>query len=159
MGYTDDTFIFWTHGISVVPEFTKEYTGHDNGLYMRRAGFGAQIIQKKGTTNWFHFAIPSATKLDNDNVDYYHAWLRCRVNNGAVIDSIHIRQAPGPKSSSPVIYDAGKLNITGQDTELKFDLPDEQCKGPLVMCVHVKFEQDNGEVVFSGAGGWFEELA
>jgi len=49
-----DTFQFWTHGVSVIPEYTKEYTNHDNGLYMRRAGWGAQVRQKKGTMNWFH---------------------------------------------------------------------------------------------------------
>jgi len=152
-----DTFQFWTHGISVIPEYTKEYTGHDNGFYMRRAGWGAQVKQKKGTTNWFHFAIPSATKLDNDNVDHYHAWLRVKVNNNAVIDNVHVREAPGPQSSSSVIYNSGTISITGQDTELSFNLPDQRCKGPLVMCVHVKFDGDNGEVVFAGAGGWFEE--
>jgi len=86
-----------------------------------------------------------------------YAWLRFRVNNDVVIDRVHIRQAPGPQSSSPLIYDSGKINLTGQDTELSFNLPDKQCKGPLVMYVHVTFQQNNGEVVFSGAGGWFEE--
>ena len=152
-----DTFRFWTHGVSVIPEYTKEYTGTNNGLYMRRAGWGAQIRQKAGTDNWFHFAIPSATELDDDCVDYYHAWLRVRVNNDAVIDRIHIREAPGPASNSSLIYDSGAaLNITGQDTELSFNLPDRRCKGSLVMCVHVKFDKDSGEVVFAGAGS-FEE--
>ena len=66
-----DTFQFWTHGVSVIPEYTKEYTGHDNGLYMRRAGWGTLVKQKANTWNFFHFAIPSATKLDNDNVSHY----------------------------------------------------------------------------------------
>ena len=46
-----DSFKFWTHGVNVIPEYTKEYTGHDNGLFMRRAGWGAQIRQRKGTSN------------------------------------------------------------------------------------------------------------
>jgi hypothetical protein len=90
-------------------------------------------------------------------VSYYHAWLRLRVNNDATIDRVHIREASGPQSNCPVIWDSGALNITGQDTELSFNLPNLQCKGPLVMCVHVKFEGNNGEAVFAGAGGWFEE--
>jgi hypothetical protein len=146
----------WTHGVSVIPEYTKEYTGHDNGLYMRRAGWGAQVKQKKGTKNWFHFAIPSATTLDNCNVDYYHAYLRVRVNNDALIDEVHVRVAAGPESNSPVIYKKA-YNITGQDTTLSFNLPNQRCTGPLVICVHVVFEEDDGEVVFAGAGGWFEE--
>jgi hypothetical protein len=151
-----DTFRFWTHGVSVIPEYTKEYTGHDNGLYLRRTGWGALVKQKEGTANWFHFAIPSADKLDDDNVDHYHAYLRVRVNNDAVITDVHVRHAPGPQTNCPVIYSKA-LNITGQDTTLSFDLPNDRCKGPLVMCVHVKFEGEKGEVVFAGAGGWFEE--
>lgn len=152
-----DTFHFWTHGVNVVPEYTKEYTGHDNGLYLRRAGWGAQIKQRIDTSNWFHFAIPSATQLDDDNVDYYHAWLRVRVNNDAAIKRVHVREASGPNSACPVIHDTGTINITGQDTQLSFNLRDQRCKGPLVICVYVEFEGDNGEVVFTGAGGWFEE--
>ena len=94
---------------------------------MRRAGWGAQIKQKKGSSNLFHFTIPSATELDDDHVDYYHAWLRVRVNNDAVIDRVHIREAPGPTSSSPIIHDSGAINITGQDTQLSFNLPDRRC--------------------------------
>jgi hypothetical protein len=30
-----DTFKLWTHGKAVIPEYTKEYTGDDNGLYMK----------------------------------------------------------------------------------------------------------------------------
>jgi len=151
-----EKFCFWIHGVNVIPEFTKEYTGHDNGLYMRRTGWGAQIRQSPDTTNWFHFGIPSATKLDDDNVSYNRAWLRLRINNEAVIDRVHIREASGPQSNCPLIWDSGTLNISGQDTELTFNLPDQQNKGPLDMCVHVKFERENGEVVFAGAGGWFE---
>ena len=152
-----DTFRFWTHGVNVVVEYTKEYTGTDNGLFMRRAGWGTQIRQKKGTSNWFHLPIPSATKLDDDNVDHYHAWLRVKVNNDAAIKRVHVREASGPGVHCPVIYDSGGLNITGQDTELSFNLADTRCKGPLVICVYAKFEGTKGELIFTAAGGWFEE--
>ena len=152
-----DTFIFWTHGADVIVEYTKEYTGHDNGLYLRRAGWGAQVKQKKGSLNWFHFAIPSASKLDGDNVSHCHAWLRAKVNNDAVIDRVHVRVAAGPQRNNLLIFDSGSLNITEQDDQFSFDLPNQRCKGPLVMCVRVKFEGNKGEVVFAGAGGWFEE--
>ncbi len=152
-----DTFKFWTHGAGVIPEFTKEYTGTKNGLFLRRAGWGAQVKQKEKTDNWFHLTIPSATELDDDRVSRYHAWLRVRVNNDALIDRVHIREAQGPQSSSPVIHDSGRINITGQDTELSFNIRDERCKGPLVMSVHARFDTDDGEIVFAGAGAWFEE--
>lgn len=151
-----DTFKFWIHGVSVIPEYTKEYTGTDNGLYMRRAGFGAVIRQKKGTSNWFHFAIPSATMLDDDNVSYYHAWLRFKINTGAVIKAIHVRENR-KNSECPLIWNSGPITITGQDTEYSINLPDRQCRGPLVISVYVYFEDDGGEVIFTGAGAHFEE--
>lgn len=151
-----DEFRFWIHGVAVIPEYTKEYTGHDNGLYMRRSGFGAQIRQKKGSSNWFHLAIPSATELDDDNVSYYHAWLRFKINTGAVIQRIHVREN-SKTCHSALIWDSGPLTVTGQCTEYSINLPDRRCRGPLVICVLVFFEADNGEVIFTGAGGHFEE--
>jgi hypothetical protein len=148
-----DTFIFWTHGVNVIPEFTKEYTGHDNGLYMRRGGGGTQIRQRQGTTNWFHFAIPSATKLDDENVDYKHAWLRGTINTHATIKSVHIREG----GSSPPIKKWDRLTLTGRTLDESFNLPDKRTKGPLVMDVFVDFNEDGGEVTFTGAGVWFEE--
>ena len=151
-----DEFKFWTHGVSVIPEYTKEYTGHDNGLYIRRAGWGAQIRQNVGTSNWFHFAIPSASRLDDDNVSHYHAWLRFKINTGAVIRAIHVRHN-NSNSSSPVIWHNNNLSITGQDTEFDMNLPDNQCYGPIVICVRVEFEAEGGEIIFAGAGVRFEE--
>ena len=152
-----DTFQFWTHGVDIAAEYTPEYTGTKNGLYLRRTGWGAQVRQNQGTENWFHLPIPSATRLDDDNVDYYHVWLRVKVNNNAILDRVHVRQAAGPGGLADLIYDSGTLNITGQDTTLSFNLPDHRCKGPLCICTHVKFDGENGEVIFGGAGGWFEE--
>jgi hypothetical protein len=150
-----ESYAFWTHGVSV----QAEWTDPGRGLSIRRAGWGAEITQPKGTNNWFHFAIPSATQLDDEVVDYYHAWLRVNVNNDAAIRRFHIRHASGPNSACPVIYRNDEMNITGQDTELVFNLDDQRCKGPLVMCVYVEFDGDSGKVVFAGAGVHFEELS
>lgn len=151
-----DTFKFWTHGVNVQVEYSKEATGHDNGLYIRRAGFGTIIKQRGETWNWFHFAIPSATKLDDDNVKRQHAWLRGKINNFATIKQVTVHEAKGG-SDCPRIYNNNNLNLTGRELNESFDLPDRVCKGPLVMCVRVEFEDDRGEVVFCGAGAWFEE--
>lgn len=148
-----ESFIFWTHGVDV----QVEYTDPGRGLNIRRAGWGSAIKQKKGTSNWFHFAIPSATKLNNNNVDYYHAWLRGYINNDAVIDRVHVRETRLGKDC-PAVYDSTPINLTGRELNEDFDIPDIQCKGPLALCVHVKFEGENGEVIFTGAGGRFEKV-
>lgn len=167
-----DEFVFWTHGVAVIPEYTTEYTGKETchnkklpyNLYMKRTGQGTFIRQTEGTCNWFHFAIPSATKLDNDNVSHFHAWLRVRVNNSAIINAVHIWKAQGQSGAEERIYNSQdpntpSLNETGQHRTLDFDLPDDRCEGPLVMCVHVSFNKKGGELVFEGAGARFEEWA
>ena len=151
-----DGFRFWTHGVSVIPEYTKEYTGTDNGLYMRRMGYGTDIKQKANSENWFHFALPSATELDDDSVSYYHAWVRFNINTDAVIKEINVHQN-SKNSDSPRIYESGPITISGQNTEYSINLRDARCKGPLVISVRVYFKNDNGLVRFSGAGGHFEE--
>ena len=69
-----------------------------------------------------------------------------------------IREARGPTIESPIIYNTDDgFAICDQEGEFGFNLPDERCTGPLVMCVHVSFNAKEGEVLFAGAGGWFEE--
>lgn len=151
-----DEFRFWTHGTAVMPEYTKELTGTDNGLYLRRAGFGAVVRQRVGTDNWFHFPIPSATELDDDSVSYYDAWIRFKTNTGAVIKEIHVRHNH-KNGECPVIWNSGPVTITGVGTQYSVNLTDAQCKGPLVICVKVLFEAAGGEIMFTGAGAHFEE--
>ena len=149
----------WTHGAAVIVEHTKEFTDDDNGLYMRRAGWGALIKQKKGTSNWFHFAIPTPIEIANNPVLILQAWLRIRASNDALIDQVHVREAPGPNSSCPIIYDSGPLTYGGNNSSWNFDIyGDHVCKGPLLLCIHVVFNNDDSEVVFAGAGGVFKEV-
>ena len=61
-------------------------------------------------------------------------------------------------ASSGRIYDSGPLSYTGRVLEEDFNIPDRRCRGPLVLCVYVEFEeQGGGEVTFTGAGARFEE--
>lgn len=152
-----EAYRLWTHGAAVIAEYTKEYTGTNNGLYLRRTGWGSQVRQKRGTSNWFHLAIPSPTTLENRKSYHYHAFLRAKVNTDAIIDRVHVREAQGPGSHCPVIYDSGAITITGQNKDFDYNLPDNECTGPIVLCVHVKFDGNHGEVIFTGAGARFEE--
>jgi hypothetical protein len=155
------TFILWTHGVSVIPEFTKAYTYTENNLSIRPTGFGSIVKQKMGTENWFHFAIPSGSKLCGIPGD---AWvsleqihLRFKINTGAVIKQITAHHNNQPNSSSPRFFDSGPLVITGQDTEYSAAInPHIKCKGPIVICARVFWEADNGEITFAGAGARFE---
>ncbi|QTA84242.1 Uncharacterized protein dnm_002360 [Desulfonema magnum] len=121
---------------------------------MRRAGWGAQIRQNRGTWNWFHFAIPSATKLDDDNVDHYHAWLRGHINGKATITDVHIRHG-GWHHDGTIIF-RSQPNLSERVLNESFNLPDRRCTQPLVMSIRIEFEA-GGQVVFTGAGARFEE--
>ena len=155
-----EEFKFWTHGTAVIPEYTKSLTGHNNGLHLRPTGYGSEVWQKADTSNWFHFAIPSPSRLDDWSSYRYHAWLRARIGNCAVIDAVNIHEASGPDSRSPRIYESGRLNWTGRNQEFSFNLNDRKCRGPLVMSVHARFEtgtKQHRTIWFAGAGARFEE--
>jgi len=148
-----DTYEFWTHGVNV----QVEYTDASRGLDIRRAGFGTRIRQTKGTSNWFHLAIPTPTKLRGWGVRHYDAWLRVKVNNDAAIKKVHVRESSRVHFDECfTAYNSGDINITGQTTQLTFNLPDTGVEGPMVVCVYVEFEGDDGEILFVGAGAWFE---
>jgi hypothetical protein len=152
-----EMFHFWTHGINVVPEFTKEYTGNNNGLVLRPMGYGASIKQSRGTDNWFHLAIPSGTRLDGDAVRLRSAWLRLSVGNGPVVDRVRLHEATGPGAESQPFHDSGPLNFTGRSEQINFNLGSRPATGPLVMCIHAVFN-GSGEIVITGAGAQFDEL-
>lgn len=147
-----DYFSFWTHGVSVFPEYTKETTNTANGLQIQRAGWGSRISQNQGTTNWFHLAIPSATELDHWKSYHMHAWLDMEINNYAVVTDIHIREG------SNLIY-SDSTNLTGQNKTFKLDLDNGRCTRPLVICVKVRFDRDFGQIIFRGAGVNFKEAS
>ena len=151
-----DTFKFWSHGASVIPEYTKVYTGHNNGLFLRPTGYGAIVRQRGGTWNWFHIAIPTPTRLDDDRSDHFYAWLRADVNNFAVIKEVNIHEAVAG-NSSPRIYSSGSLNHTGTAQTFNFNVPNGSCTGPLVMSIRVQFDTREGQIIFRGAGAHFEE--
>jgi hypothetical protein len=100
---------FWTHGVNVEAEHAD-----NRGLTILRTGFGAKVRQNRGTSNWFHLAIPSLSLLDGKDVYSMYTLLRVDVNNDAVIKKIHIRKSiAGDSCYCSKIYDSGDINITG----------------------------------------------
>jgi hypothetical protein len=151
-------YIFWVHGASVIPENTKEYTGEDNGLYLNRTAFGAQVRQNPNTHNWFHFAVPSASYLDDEIVMRKRVFLRFRVNKEASIDRVTVREnwLRNSGHGDPLI-DEDRLDIVSRDMEFYRNIPYTQCGGPIVISVYVSFIHPGGEVWFTGAGVELEE--
>jgi len=152
------SYRIWIHGVNIIPEFTKEYTGDDNGLRLNRTAFGAVVRQRKGTNNWFHLAIPTLTTIRDTHPLSTDAYLRFRINTGAVIRRIAVslirREADNIVYSQ--FWNSGEITISGQKTEYHIDFKDHLVGGPLVISTQVYFEADDGEIRFLGAGGRFK---
>ena len=153
-----DLFNFWTHGVNVVPEFTREYTNDDNGLFMKRAGWGSLIRQRRGTSNWFHFSIPSSTSLDDDSVRLRDAWLYGEINGGAILRRVDVRhlRVSFDDMESQLLY-SEDVNITDRAIRGVFRIGNARCRGAIAICARVEFLEDSGEVLFRGAGCDFVE--
>jgi hypothetical protein len=156
-------YYFWTHGVNVQVEYTEEYIPprgleekigtRELGLYVRRTGGGVVIRQNGGTWNWFHFAIPTATMIDDEHVDYKNAYLRGRINGKATVTDVHIRHGGVDHQERIWRYTP---NLSERIIDESYDIPNEQCTQPMVICVRVEFEP-GGEVIFTGAGARMDE--
>jgi len=147
---------FFTHGTSVQVEYPKRVE------YLRRAGFYTKITQNAGTDNWFHFAIPTPTKHDNNDMEHYDVYLRAWVNENARVADVHVwdgnRRVQNfggsgePKGTPP-------LPFVNQVIDWYGNIPDQKVKYGLVVCVHVEFltGAPKGEVHFIGAGACFND--
>lgn len=148
-----ELFRYWTHGTNIIPEYTKEHTKTQNGLYMRRAGWGTQVKQHGNTFNWFHFPLTSASALDGDPATINRVYLKADINNHAVITDIHVTMID-QSSATPgaVPFLKKKVNLTGTSNVFSFPFPNYLLGGALVLSVKVKFESPKGEVIFKAAG-------
>ncbi len=141
------TYHLWTHGVGVL--VANEQAA---GLEVTRSGHYGRIRQAAGSTNWFHFAIPTGTILDNESVDLRGAWLRYRINLDAHIERVHLtesRAADGADAKR--MYDSEPVMFSGVSSQMAIDL-DHRIQGPVALSVRVNFHGPRGEVHFIGAG-------
>ncbi len=97
-------------------------------------------------------AIPTPTRLDDDDVDQQGLYLRGHIDNKATIDLVTCHRG-GEGRLKP-----WNVSYSAQDIDEYFDIPNQKCTKPLVLCIHVNFDgPGDGKVVFHGAGGNFEE--
>ena len=75
----------WAHGHSMVIEYPDRIKSE------WKAGFYYRVIGKQGTTNWFHFAIPTAVIVNDNRLAIDSVLLRFRSNSTqADITNVHI---------------------------------------------------------------------
>lgn len=148
-----ELFRFWSHGVTLVPQFSQVFTNTNNGLKMERADWGTRVSQNAGTDNWFHFPLTSATSLDGDGAVINKAFFLANINNDATIRRIHLTMIDqSPATKDPILLINQSLNITGQDDRFDFSFRQSIVGGALVLSLNVQFERSSGAVIFKSAG-------
>jgi hypothetical protein len=117
----------------------------NNAREVRRNSQGTRVRQDNGS-NWFHFAIPTATQLVDRSVEIWNAYLKADMNGNATIVAVHtyMGQTRIDRRDGLTLSNRHPLDQT-------FDVTNRTLTDPLVMCVKVDFEE-GGEIVFIGAG-------
>ena len=143
---------FWTHGTSVHVEYP------DRVRSIHRMGSCTRVRQDANTqdpdksNNWFHFAIPTPTILDDDQVDHTDVYLRAKVNENAKVDVVHVWEG-GERLER---FDG--LGIVNQHFDFERSITTRRGpRGGLMICAYVKFltGRPRPEVWFNGAGARF----
>ena len=176
---------FWVHGVNVQIE------GPDvEGQRVLRKGIGTEVFhplrgwgvpEEDYYRRWFHFAVPTATDIDTDEVEHWDVYVVLRLEAYARIHEVHVRAGEklivggndqhlvyikdGPKATG---MDESMRVPNDQNTTIQVDLPDHRVKG-CGICVSVGLEFGRGliempgdagefaKVVFIGASGRFHE--
>lgn len=102
----------WTHGTSLLVEVDA------NVESIRRYGFFTRVIGKPNTTNWYHFAIPTAVIVSGRRLSFARAMLRF-VTGGtsAVVRDVHVFDG------SARIIAHQSVNLSGSQAFTVFGVP------------------------------------
>ncbi len=75
----------WAHGHSMMVEAPWNIASE------WRAGFFIRVVGRRGTTNWFHFAIPTPVIINDNRLRIDSAMLRFRSgSNLADVTNVHV---------------------------------------------------------------------
>jgi len=75
----------WAHGHSMVIEYPDRIKSE------WKAGFFYRVVGKPGTTNWFHFAIPTPVIVSDNRLAIDSVMIRFRSNStNADITNVHV---------------------------------------------------------------------
>lgn len=146
-------FDLWNHGIATVlesPELAR--------LVLRRSDIGTAVEQEKGTSAWFHLAIPATPMLAGSGTAMRQFALAATLNASAKLGLIHIR-----RGTDLVFETVRSLSDTVIDSVV-FDIPDVNMSAVnggsgIAISLHVQFlaNSPRGRFEFHGAGATFSD--
>lgn len=103
----------WIHGHSMEIEFPDRVTN------LRRVGWGMTLDGKSGTSNWFHFAIPTPVIINDVRLRVDSAMLRFRTGSvDAFVQHVHIYD--GERK----IAEHNNVNLSKDNWFARFVVPD-----------------------------------
>lgn len=137
---------FWMHGVNTIVRWP------DRVAQLEQSSWGTKIKQNS-SYNWFLIAIPTPTGLDDHEIMHVDAFLRGHVNRFATVDQVHIWRGGETRGKK---FPFNNLSLRETDLNEIYNLPDERCQDPLVMCIKVLFDNE-GEIIIEGAGARFDE--
>jgi hypothetical protein len=102
----------WVHGHSMQIEAPA------NIANVWRAGFYVQVDGKPGTTNWFHFAIPTSVIVDDHRLRVGSVMLVFKTMSAdATVQHVHIYDGENK------LVEHNNVNLTGNVGFTRFDVP------------------------------------
>ena len=140
-------FASWIHGVNIQVEWPWRLQ------WIRRPGHGTHLTGKPGTTNWFHFAIP--TPVIGDGNRYKLDSVMLRFTTGSVASIVrHIHVYDGEK----MIAIHNNVNLTGSHGFERFTVPNKpKIYWGVGISIGVEFlnVSQSREMWFISAGGDF----
>jgi subtilisin family serine protease len=137
----------WTHGNSIHVEYP------DRIGIEHRAGFYTRFVGKPGTSNWFHYAIPTPVIVDNKRLKTESVMIQFRTSKDVWVTNVHVYD--GVKK----IASHDGLSLTGLHWFRRFDVKNLFVKFGVGISIGVKFGKANTKHIidFSTAGADFIE--
>lgn len=152
-------WVNWVHGTDVNVEWPdRVLDGGPNTPdgHPRRAGWGTDVRQRAQTFNWFHFAVPTPTEIDSDDVvEVEDVFLQGRTNENSEISNVHVWEG-----GHEVVWQNNDVTGTRNETlNERWNVPDNRIRSALGISVRVEFDDGTptGMVTFSAAGAQFDE--
>jgi hypothetical protein len=139
----------WAHGHSMVIEYPDRIKSE------WKAGFFYRVIGKPGTTNWFHFAIPTSVIVNDNRLAIDSVMIRFRCNSSlADITNVHVYDGEVKIAS----HDGLNLSPTGWEWP-RFAVPGKpEIKWGVGISIGVKFNgttDSQNTMEFSSVGADF----
>jgi subtilisin family serine protease len=136
----------WTHGTSVHEEFPDRFK------LTRRMGPYAVFEGKPGTSNWFHFAIPTPVIVNGKRLRLDSILLTFSAYPDVWVTNIHIYDGNG------MIEYYNNLAMTGTHWMERFDVLNKYVRRGVGVSIGVRFGSDESKrhyILFISAGGDF----